>query len=199
MIKKCIFATGNKNKVVEAREILGDLGLEIISQKEAGIEADPEETGTTFTENALIKARAVAALCDAVVLADDSGLEVDFLGGEPGIYSSRYMGEDTPYEVKNAEIIKRLSGVTGEKRSARFVCAVAAVLPDGREFTVQEAVEGVIADAPAGCGGFGYDPIFMVPEFGKTTAEMSPEEKNKISHRGKAMRAMCRKLKGEFV
>lgn len=195
MIKKCIFATGNKNKVIEAREILGDLGLEIISQKEAGIEADPEETGSTFTENALIKARAVAALCDAVVLADDSGLEVDYLGGEPGIYSSRYMGEDTPYEVKNAEIIRRLSGVTGADRSARFVCAVAAVLPDGRELTVRETVEGVIADAPAGCGGFGYDPIFMVPEFGKTTAEMSSEEKNKISHRGKAMRAMCEKLK----
>ncbi len=195
MIKKCIFATGNKNKVIEAREILGDLGLEIISQKEAGIEADPEETGSTFTENALIKARAVAALCDAVVLADDSGLEVDYLGGEPGIYSSRYMGEDTPYEVKNAEIIKRLADAAGADRSARFVCAVAAVLPDGREFVVQESVEGLIADAPAGVGGFGYDPIFYVPEFGKTTAEMTSEEKNKISHRGKAMRAMCGKLK----
>ncbi len=138
-------------------------------------------------------------MCDAVVLADDSGLEVDYLGGEPGIYSSRYMGEDTPYEVKNAEIIKRLADAAGADRSARFVCAVAAVLPDGREFVVQESVEGLIADAPAGVGGFGYDPIFYVPEFGKTTAEMTSEEKNKISHRGKAMRAMCRKLKGEFV
>ena len=161
MIKRCIFATGNKNKVIEAREILGDLGLEIISQKEAGIEADPEETGSTFTENALIKARAVAALCDAVVLADDSGLEVDYLGGEPGIYSSRYMGEDTPYEVKNAEIIKRLAGAAGDDRSARFVCAVAAVLPDGREFVVQESVEGIIADAPAGVGGIRIRPHLL--------------------------------------
>lgn len=195
MIKQCIFATGNKNKVTEAREILGELGLEIISQKEAGIEADPEETGSTFSENALIKARTVARMCDAVVLADDSGLEVDYLGGEPGIYSSRYMGEDTPYEVKNAEIIKRLADAAGADRSARFVCAVAAVLPDGREFVVQESVEGLIADAPAGVGGFGYDPIFLVPEYGKTSAEMTSEEKNKISHRGKAMRAMCEKLK----
>ena len=195
MVSKVVFATGNKNKVMEAGEILGELGLTVISQKDAGIETEVDENGTTFSENALIKARAVAGKCtDAVVIADDSGLEVDALGGEPGIYSSRYMGEDTSYEVKNREIIKRLQGITGDGRSARFVCAVAAVLPDGRELSVRETVEGVIAHAPCGKGGFGYDPIFLVPELGKTTAELSAEEKNRISHRGKALRAMCRLL-----
>ncbi len=193
--KKIVFATGNKGKVKEAKEILSSLGMEVVSQKDEGIEADVEETGTSFSENALIKARAVAAKCPGVlVIADDSGLEVDALGGEPGIYSSRYMGEDTPYEIKNKAIIDRLEGVEGEKRSARFVCAVAAVLPDGRELSVRESVEGVIAHEPYGEGGFGYDPIFYVPEMGKTTAQMAPEEKNRISHRGKALRALSRLL-----
>ncbi len=195
MIKKVVFATGNRNKVKEAAEILSGAGLSVISQKDAGIEVDVDETGTTFSENALIKARAVASKCpDAVVIADDSGLEVDALGKEPGIYSSRYMGEDTSYEIKNREIIKRLEGVEGEDRSARFVCAIAAVLPGGKELSVKETVEGVIAHEPYGEGGFGYDPIFYVPELGKTTAEMTPEEKNRISHRGKALRAMSRLL-----
>ncbi|MBR5336896.1 MAG: RdgB/HAM1 family non-canonical purine NTP pyrophosphatase [Lachnospiraceae bacterium] len=198
MIKKIVFATGNQNKVREAAEILSALGLEVISQKEAGVEADVEETGTSFTENALLKARAVAVKCpDMVVIADDSGLVVDALGGEPGIYSSRYMGEDTPYDVKNREIIKRLSGVEGQARSARFVCAIAAVLPGGKELSALGTVEGIIAHEPYGQGGFGYDPIFLVPELGKTTAEMTSDEKNKISHRGKAMRAMCGLLEKE--
>lgn len=198
MTKKIVFATGNKNKVREAGEILSALGFEVISQKEAGVEVDVEETGRTFAENALIKARAVAGKCpDMVVIADDSGLVVDALGGEPGIYSSRYMGEDTPYEVKNREIIKRLSDVEGEDRSARFVCAIAAVLPGGKELSALGTIEGVIAHEPYGQGGFGYDPIFMVPELGKTTAELAPDEKNEISHRGKALRAMCDLLKKE--
>ena len=198
MIKKIVFATGNQNKVREAAEILSALGLEVISQKEAGVEADVEETGTSFTENALLKARAVAVKCpDMVVIADDSGLVVDALGGEPGIYSSRYMGEDTPYDVKNREIIKRLSGVEGQARSARFVCAIAAVLPGGKKLSALGTVEGIIAHEPYGQGGFGYDPIFLVPELGKTTAEMTSDEKNKISHRGKAMRAMCGLLEKE--
>ncbi|MBE6015700.1 MAG: XTP/dITP diphosphatase [Lachnospiraceae bacterium] len=195
MGKRIIFATGNENKVREAREILGELGLEIISQKEAGLFADVCEDGTTFKDNALIKARGIGELCEDIVIADDSGLVVDYLGGEPGIYSSRYMGEDTSYEIKNREIIRRLEGAKEEERTARFVCAIAAVLPDGRELISQECVEGVIAHEPYGDGGFGYDPIFMVPEYGKTTAELDMEEKNKISHRGKALRAMCALLK----
>lgn len=190
MTKEVIFATGNKDKVKEAQSILGALGYTIISQKEAGIKTDVDETGTTFAENAAIKARAVAAKTDAIVIADDSGLVVDFLNGEPGIYSARYMGEDTSYDIKNAEIIRRLEGAKEEERTARFACAIAAVLPDGRELLAEATIEGVIAHEPAGAEGFGYDPIFFVPEFGKTTAELSMEEKNKISHRGKALRKM---------
>ena len=191
MAKQVIFATGNKGKVKEAEEILGSLGLTVVSLKEAGIVADVDENGTTFAENAVIKARAVAALCDDIVIADDSGLEVDYLDGEPGIYSSRYMGEDTSYEIKNREIIKRLEGTTEDERTARFRCAIAAVLPDGTELVAEGCMEGTIAHEPFGQGGFGYDPIFFLPEYGKTSAEISMEEKNRISHRGKALRAMC--------
>ena len=177
----------------EIRSILADLGGIVLSMKEAGISVDIVEDGASFEENALIKAKAVAAAAagmDSVVLADDSGLEIDALGGEPGIYSARYLGEDTPYEEKNAELIRRLYGIPDEKRTARFVCAIAAVLPDGREFTVRAVIEGRIGYEQRGQGGFGYDPIFYVPEFGKTTAEMSAEEKNQVSHRGKALELM---------
>ena len=129
------------------------------------------------------------------MLADDSGLEIDALGGEPGIYSARYLGEDTSYRVKNANLIERLAGVPEEKRTARFVCAIAAVLPDGRELVTKAAVEGRIGYEEKGEGGFGYDPIFYVPEFGRTTAELSEEEKNQISHRGKALRLMKEELR----
>ena len=191
MVKRVIFATGNKDKVREAEEILGALGLTVISQKEAGIAVDVDENGTTFAENAMKKAEAVAGQCGDIVIADDSGLVIDYLDGEPGIYSSRYMGEDTSYEVKNNALIKRLDGVPDKERTARFVCAVAAVLPDGSKLVAEGCMEGTIAHQPFGEGGFGYDPIFMVPEFGRTSAELSSEEKNSISHRGKALRAMC--------
>ena len=175
--------------------ILADLGREILSLKEAGIQADIEEDGSSFEENALIKARAVHRLTGSLVLADDSGLEVDYLHKEPGIYSARYMGEDTSYEIKNQAIIRRLEGTEGKDRSARFVCAIGAVLPDGRELTATAAMEGLIAFAPAGDGAFGYDAIFYLEEYGKTAAQLTPEEKNRISHRGKALEAMKEKLR----
>ena len=177
----------------EIRSILADTGAEVISMKDAGVCAEIVEDGTTFEENALIKARAVAAAwkeIESVVLADDSGLVIDALNGEPGIYSARYMGEETSYNEKNANLIGRLEGVPDEKRTARFVCAIAAVMPDGREFTVRDCIEGRIGYEQKGGGGFGYDPIFYVPEFGKTTAEMTAEEKNRVSHRGKALEHM---------
>lgn len=197
MADKIIFATGNKNKMREIREILSDLGMEILSMKEAGIDKEINEDGKTFEENALIKARAVAEDTDAVVLADDSGLEIDYLNKEPGIYSARYLGEDTSYEIKNQALLDRLSGVKKEDRTARFVCAIAAVLPDKREFVVRETIEGYIGEKPAGTNGFGYDPIFYVDEYGCSTAELSEEKKNEVSHRGKALRAMREVLKKE--
>ena len=194
MTKKIVFATGNAGKVKEIRMILADLGMEVLSMKEAGICLDIEEDGTTYEENALIKARAVAAHTDAIVMADDSGLEVDALNKEPGVYSARYLGEDTPYSIKNAEIIKRLEGLEGEQRSARFVCAIATVFPDKSEVTTRATIEGQIGFEEKGTNGFGYDPIFYVPEFGKTTAELTEEEKNQVSHRGKALELMKKEL-----
>ena len=189
-MKRMIFATGNENKMKEIREILGALPLEILSMKEAGVSADIVEDGKTFEENALIKARAICKLAGEMVLADDSGLEIDYLNKEPGIYSARYMGEDTSYHIKNKSLIDRLEGVPDEKRTARFVCAIAAVFPDGTTSVVRETIEGQIGHEIVGANGFGYDPIFYVPEFGCTTAEMTPEQKNKLSHRGKALRAI---------
>lgn len=190
-----VFATGNQGKMREIRQIMGDMDVTILSMKEAGIESDVEETGTTFEENAILKAKAAAAGTSYIVLADDSGLEIDYLGGEPGIYSARYMGEDTSYEIKNRNLLKRLEGVEDEKRSARFVCAIAACFPDGTALTTKGVVEGRIAWEPAGEGGFGYDPIFYLPEYGATSAELSAEEKNAVSHRGRALRAMKEELK----
>lgn len=198
-MKKVIFATGNAGKMKEVKMILEDLNAEILSMKEAGVSPEIEENGKTYEENALIKARAVAKATGEIVLADDSGLEVDYLNKEPGVYSARYMGEDTPYSVKNAHIIELLDGVEPEKRTARFVCAIAAVLPDGREFTTRATIEGRIDYEEKGQGGFGYDPIFYVPEFGKTTAELTGEEKNKVSHRGKALQLMKEELKKNEV
>lgn len=189
-MKKIIFATGNEGKMAEIRMILADCGYEILSMKQAGIDIDIVEDGKTFEENAAIKATAISKCPEAkdcIVLADDSGLEVDYLNKEPGIYSARYEGVDTPYEIKNQIIIDRLEGTVGEERSARFVCVIAAAFPDGRVETRRGTIEGQIAHKPAGENGFGYDPIFYVPEFDKTTAELSPEEKNKVSHRGKAL------------
>ena len=196
--KKIVFATGNTGKMREIREILADLELEVVSMKEIGFNMPIEENGTTFEENALIKARAVAGQCGEIVLADDSGLEVDYLNGDPGIYSARYMGEETPYSIKNAAIIERLAGVPDEKRTARFVCAIAAVFPDGQELVTLGEIQGRIDYEEKGKNGFGYDPIFYVPEFGKTTAELTDEEKNSISHRGRALRKMKEKLRGRI-
>ena len=198
-MKRMIFATGNENKMKEIREILGALPLEILSMKEAGVSADIVEDGKTFEENALIKARAICKLAGEMVLADDSGLEIDYLNKEPGIYSARYMGEDTSYHIKNKSLIDRLEGVPDEKRTARFVCAIAAVLPDGKELVVRGTVEGIIGYEEKGENGFGYDPIFYLPERGCTTAELPPEEKNTISHRGNALRLMKELLEREHL
>lgn len=204
-MQRIIFATGNAGKMKEIRMILSDLEaggepVEILSMKEAGIELDIEENGKSFEENAVIKAKAVAAAAaGAVVLADDSGLEVDFLNKEPGIYSARYMGEDTPYSEKNRNLIERLEGAQEKERTARFVCAIACVLPDGQVLTKEATIEGFIGYEEKGKNGFGYDPIFMVPSYGKSTAELTEEEKNEISHRGKALRAMKEELKHYFI
>lgn len=189
-MKKVIFATGNEGKMKEIREILGDLDIRLLSLKDAGITADIEENGSSFEENAVIKATVIRDLTGEIVLADDSGLEIDYLNKEPGIYSARYMGEDTSYHIKNANLIERLNGVPDEKRTARFVCAIAAAFPDGTVRTVRAAMEGRIGYEEKGENGFGYDPIFYLPEYGCSSAELSMEEKNKISHRGKALRAI---------
>lgn len=203
-MRKIIFATGNQGKMREIRKILENLKIggeetEILSMKEAGIDIEIAEDGSTFTENAVIKAKAVAMETkDAIVLADDSGLEIDYLNGEPGIYSARYLGEDTSYHVKNRNLIERLNGVEEEKRTARFVCAIAAVLPDGNVLTETGTIEGRIGYEERGEGGFGYDPIFYVPEYGKSTAELSEDEKNAVSHRGKALRAIRKRLEDKL-
>lgn len=194
-IEKIVFATGNKGKIKEIQMILADLGVEVITMKDAGIVIDIEENGQTYEENALIKARAVAEHTDYIVMADDSGLEIDYLNNEPGIYSARYMGEDTSYRIKNTNLIERLSGVADEERTARFVCAIAAVFPGGREVTTRGIIEGRIGYEEKGSNGFGYDPIFYVPKFGKTTAELTEEEKNQVSHRGNALMLMKEELK----
>ncbi len=235
---KIIFATGNEGKMREIREILKDMDAEILSMKEAGIEINIEENGSTFEENAEIKARAVAAAVrmtagenaaartaaeesaavqtaagaaykatavqsgetpdDIIVLADDSGLEIDALHKEPGIYSARYLGEDTPYSVKNKNLIDRLEGVPDNKRTARFVCAIAAVLPDGESIVSRGVIEGRIDYEEKGSNGFGYDPIFYVPEFCATTAQLDTAEKNRVSHRARALEAMKEELKRRF-
>jgi XTP/dITP diphosphohydrolase len=185
-----IFATSNEGKMREVREMLEGTGIECISMKEAGFDGEVDETGTTFEENALIKARTVAKALNLPVLADDSGLEVDYLDKAPGIYSARFMGHDTSYTIKNQAIIDKLEGVEGNDRSARFVCAMALALPDGTEVTTRGTMEGLIAKEIKGTNGFGYDPIVYIPEFGMCSAELAPEQKNAISHRGKALRAM---------
>ncbi len=194
-MRRIVFATGNAGKMKEIKEILSDMDAEVVSMKDAGIAVDIEENGKTFEENAVIKAKAVAALTEDAVLADDSGLEVDYLNGEPGVYSARYMGEDTSYLIKNQAILDRLAGVPKEQRTARFVCAIAAALPDGNVLVTKETIEGYIGDKPAGSNGCGYDPILYVDEFGCSTAELTEEQKNRISHRGKALRAMKEKLR----
>ena len=202
-MKRIIFATGNKDKMREIREIMGDLPVEILSRKEAGLAGEAEEDGESFQENAVIKAKYCRSILqddreNTIIMADDSGLVIDALNGEPGIYSARYMGEDTSYRLKNANLIGRLSGVPEEKRTARFVCAIAAVLPDETVLTAVGTIEGKIGYEERGKNGFGYDPIFYLPDMSCSTAELPPEEKNKISHRGNALRAMRKQLEKYF-
>lgn len=200
MRHKIVFATGNAGKMREIRDILKDMDQDILSMKEAGIDTDIEENGSTFEENAVIKAKAVAAYArGAIVIADDSGLEIDYLNKEPGIYSARYLGEDTSFHEKSMNLLERMAGVPDEKRSARFVCAMAAVMPDGEVFTTFGVIEGRIGYQEEGENGFGYDPIFYVPELGCTTAELSEEQKNQISHRYKALEAMREELRKRIL
>ena len=203
---RIVFATGNQDKMREIREILSDLDMEIVSMEEAGVYMDVNESGTSFSENAQIKATVIAQelqdrnqQAGTIVMADDSGLEVDYLHKEPGIYSARYLGKDTSYTEKNNTIIERLHGVPDEKRTARFVCAIAAVMPDGTILSTNESMEGQIGYEISGQNGFGYDPIFFLPKSGKTAAELSEEEKNRISHRGKALRAIEKMIREHLV
>ena len=195
---KLVCATGNAGKLKEIREILAGSDIEVFSMKEMGINTDINENGTSFYENALIKSQTIknALDCngekDCIVLSDDSGLEIDYLGGAPGIYSARFMGEDTNYEIKNNALIEKLNGVSDEKRTARFACSMVAIMPDGKELTSYETMEGIIARKPGGTNGFGYDPILYLPDYGCTSAELDPAEKNRISHRGKALREIVR-------
>jgi len=189
-----IMATGNSNKVREIREMLDGSDLNIISMKDAGIDVEIIEDGLTFEDNARIKAETVRDACGKIVIADDSGLEIDFLGGEPGIHSSRFMGEDTSYDIKNAALLEKLDGVPDEKRSARFICAMAIAYPDRKTSVFRGVFEGRIAYKSAGENGFGYDPIFYLPERGCTSAELLPEEKNSISHRGQALKMAVEEL-----
>lgn len=203
-MRQVIFATGNEGKLKEIREILNGTDFEALSLKEAGITVEIEENGSTFEENALLKAEGIRDWCrengipsfpqitgdQVIVLADDSGLEVDALNKEPGIYSARYLGHDTSYREKNANIIARLDGVSKERRTARFVCAIAAAFPDGTSKTALGTIEGYIGWEERGTNGFGYDPIFYLYENDRSTAELSPEEKNAVSHRGRALGKM---------
>ena len=199
MKTRIVFATGNENKMKEIRMIMTDLGMEIISMKEAGVNLNIVEDGMSFEENAEIKARAVSrVLTNDIILADDSGLEIDYLDKAPGIYSARFAGEDTSYDIKSRILLDRMEGVPDDQRSARFVCAVAAMFPDGAVSVVRETIEGQVAAEAEGENGFGYDPIFYVPEYGCTTAQMTPEQKNEVSHRGKALRAMKKLLEKKF-
>lgn len=199
-IDRIIFATGNEGKMKEVRMILEDLEIEVLSLKEAGIAAAVEENGSTFEENAVLKATEIMKRSGGIVLADDSGLEVDALNKEPGIHSARYMGYDTSYHIKNQNIINRLKGKNGTERSARFVCAIAAALPDGRVLVTKGTMEGEIGYEERGENGFGYDPIFYLPEYGCYSGELPLEIKNSLSHRGKALQLMkdeLQKLKEE--
>ncbi|MBR0365710.1 MAG: XTP/dITP diphosphatase [Clostridia bacterium] len=190
---KIIAATNNENKVREICEIFTPLGFEVVSQSNAGIDVEVEETGNTFEKNALIKARAVAMVTDDCVIADDSGLCVDALGGRPGVMSARYAGPDATDADRIEKLLGELKGETD--RSAKFMCSIAFIYPDGRELVAAGEVKGHILDEPRGENGFGYDPVFFSDELSKTFAEATNEEKNSVSHRGRALAAMYEKIK----
>lgn len=190
---KLVLATNNEGKVREFARILEPLGIEVMTQKQAGVHVSPEENGTTFAENARIKAMAVYEATGLPTVADDSGLCIDAMNGEPGVYSARYYGEDTPYEEKNRRIIESLNGVAEEKRTVRFVAHITCVLSKDEILDCEGVCEGTIGHKPAGDGGFGYDPIFYVGD--KSFAELDGEAKDKVSHRGKALEKLYQKLK----
>ena len=185
-MRKLLLATTNRHKLAELQSILGGLPFQLCSPHDVQVHLDVEETGQSFAENAQIKALAYASATGLLSLADDSGLEIDALGGAPGVYSARFTGRETPNEERFRVILERMQGLYGPQRSARFRCAIALAEPDGYCRVVEGVVEGQIADRPRGTGGFGYDPIFLVPELGKTFAEAAPELKNRLSHRGRA-------------
>ena len=195
-VTEVVLVSHNPHKIVEMQDMLSKFcaSVRVLSASQIGLTDEIEENGTTFEENALIKARAVCKLTGQLTMADDSGLEIDYLNKEPGVYSARYMGHDTSYDIKNASLIKRLEGVEGQDRSGRFVCAIAVCFPDGREIVKRGTMEGLISKEIVGDNGFGYDPIVYLPEYGKTSAQLDPEEKNKISHRGKALELIKKEL-----
>lgn len=197
-MKRIIFATTNENKVREVNMMMEDFDVELCTMKQAGVDVDIVEDGVTFEENAIIKAKTIMEITGEIAIADDSGLEVDYLDGAPGIYSARFLGEDTSYDIKNQYIIDKLKDAKGSERSARFVCAMAVAFTNGEILTCKGTIEGVIAYEQKGKNGFGYDPIVYVPEFEMTTGEMSPQLKNSISHRGKALEQMKEILKGKL-
>lgn len=192
---KIIFATKNQGKVREIKQILADMPCEVVSLKDEGIDAEVVEDGKTFEENAVKKAIEIMKLTGEICMSDDSGLEIDYLDKAPGVYSARFLGEDTPYEIKNKKIMEMLDGVPDEKRTARYISVIAAAFPDGRVITTEGTLEGIIGHEAVGENGFGYDPIFFLPEYGKTTGQLSLEFKNEISHRGKALKLMKERLK----
>ena len=195
-MKEIIVASGNQGKIKEIKAMLEPLDIHVLSMKDVlGDDVDIEENGKTFEENAIIKAESIMKQVHRPVLADDSGLEVDYLNKEPGIYSARWMGHDTSYDIKNQAIIDKLAGVEGEKRSFRFVCAMALAIPGQETKVFKETFEGLVNDHIAGENGFGYDPIFYFPPLKKTSAEMTMEEKNQYSHRAKALKDLYHYVK----
>ena len=188
---KLVLASKNQHKLVELQTILGAMGIEVLLQSDVGVDVDVEETGATFEENALLKAKAVMEASRMAAIADDSGLEVDALNGAPGVYSARYGNLDSD-QARTAYLLENMKDVPDDRRTARFVSAIACVLPDGRQVVVRGACEGTIIYEPTGANGFGYDPVFYVPSIGKTFAEAAPEEKNAISHRGVALQEFCK-------
>ena len=193
---KVVLASQNPHKLAEMQKILGTLGMEVLLERDVGVNVEVEETGTTFAENSLLKAQAVFDATHLATVADDSGLMVDALGGAPGVYSARYGGRHTDAE-RIALLLENMKDVPDEQRTAQFVCAVTCLMPDGGKIAVQGVCPGVILRAPRGEGGFGYDPVFYLPELGKTFAELAGEEKNRISHRGRALREFCRVYREE--
>lgn len=199
MKNKIIIATGNEGKLKEIKMMFSDMDLEIISLKETGIDIEIDENGTSFEENAIIKAQAIANVCNEIVLADDSGLVIDALDGEPGIYSARYLGEETSYIIKNNVLLNRMQGISGDDRAAHFVCAMAVAFPNGEVEVTKGIMDGRIAYQQEGGNGFGYDPIFELPEYGCTSAQLDSLQKNRISHRGKALEEMKKVLIKRFA